>query len=142
MMNKGLMAMMASAAIVAGGVALAQAGDRGADRAERFFKKADANGDGTVTQIEATAVQNARFDRADQDGDGTLTLSELSEMRKKAKADRAARMFKRLDSDGNGVIARTEYEEFAARRFGRMDADGNGAVTLDEVKKARSRRDG
>lgn len=49
-------------------------GGRGGPQA--MLKRADANGDGQVTQAEMQAAALARFDRMDTNGDGTITRDE------------------------------------------------------------------
>ena len=53
------------------------------------------------------------------------------------------KIFSRLDADGDGKIAETEFTARRAEQFGKMDRDGDGSVTLSEMKEAaegRSRR--
>jgi Ca2+-binding EF-hand superfamily protein len=46
---------------------------------------------------------------------------------------RGERMFKRLDSDGNGKITLAEIGPKASKRFLRMDGDSDGTVTAAEI---------
>lgn len=81
----------------------ARRGDRQAARAERgtrdargfgrrggpgMARIADADGDGSVTQVEFTTAALARFDRADADKDGTISLEERRDARHHSRHDR------------------------------------------------------
>ena len=45
-------------------------------------------------------------------------------------------MFEKHDTNGDGVISKSEFLFHAEERFEKMDADGNGEVTKDEGKAA------
>jgi hypothetical protein len=45
-----------------------------------------------------------------------------------------SRMFKDVDTNGDGSISRAEFDAFHAKRFKEMDANGDGKITLDEMK--------
>jgi Ca2+-binding EF-hand superfamily protein len=49
------------------------------------------------------------------------------------------KMFKEMDSDGDGAISRAEYDVFHANRFKEMDTNGDGKITRDEVKAERNK---
>ena len=51
-----------------------------------------------------------------------------------AGGDRHAKIFNRLDTNGDDKVSPTEFRPFADRRFVRFDADGDGTVTSEEVK--------
>ncbi|QJQ33247.1 hypothetical protein GV829_13035 [Sphingomonas lacunae] len=106
----------AALALTAGGVAMAQQGDRRS-------MSADANNDGNVTRAEAQAAATARFARMDANDDGRLT----SEDRGAARERRHGEMFTAMDSDRNGSISRAEWDahhaRMAERRAARADDD-------------------
>jgi hypothetical protein len=90
---------------LAGGIAIAQPGDR-----------PDPNA--TATRAETITRANARFDQLDVDKDGKLTPQD----RELGKAERANRMFAAMDADGNGQISRAEFDSSRAKRAeGRKD---------------------
>lgn len=44
------------------------------------------------------------------------------------------KMFERHDTNGDGVISKSEFIASAEERFKKMDADGNGEISKDEIK--------
>lgn len=53
-----------------------------------------------------------------------------------APGSRAAQVFERLDTDGDGRIDRDETPEKHRRHFNRIDADSSGGISLEELRKA------
>ncbi len=53
----------------------------GKKRGERFIQRLDTDRDGKVSQAEALAAAQARFDRADSNKDGFVTADELAALR-------------------------------------------------------------
>ncbi len=47
-------------------------------------------------------------------------------------ADRAERMFERMDTDNDGIVSIDDAKALAAVRFAAMDTDGNGEITRSE----------
>lgn len=105
-------------ALTAGGVALAQPGERAAT--------VDANNDGAVTRAEAQAAATARFARMDANNDGRLTAEDRAAVRERRHGER----FTAMDSDRNGSISRAEWDahraQMAQRRAARSDDDDDG----------------
>ncbi len=56
-------------------------------------------------------------------------------------AEPGARLFDRLDADGNGGVTRAELETAAAARFDALDADRDGRVSRAEMSTALETRD-
>jgi photosystem II stability/assembly factor-like uncharacterized protein len=52
--------------------------------------------------------------------------------RRRRRGDFAARL-KRLDTDGDGIVKKSEVPERMARMFDRFDGDGDGSVALAEI---------
>lgn len=52
------------------------------------------------------------------------------------KGHRGEKMFEKHDTDGDGVISKTEFLTKAEERFTKMDQDGNGEVTKEEAEAA------
>ena len=102
----------ALALLAGGGAAIAQqTGERPAPQAQR----ADADGDGRLSQAEFAARRLARLRAADANGDGSVSLEERRAMR----AARSAARFDRIDADGDGAISRAEFDAASAARPGR-----------------------
>ncbi len=98
------------------------------------------------TRAAAEAKVRTYFAKIDADQDGFVTAQEMSAIRAQAKDKR----FERLDTDDNGSISRTEFENAdvrnrrggrAAMRMGGMngrlmmlaDSDRDGRVALNEA---------
>jgi Ca2+-binding EF-hand superfamily protein len=64
---------------------------RGGHRAERMFRRHDANADGTITLGEGADRATKWFKRLDADGDGRVTKGELDAARKAHRSGRRGR---------------------------------------------------
>lgn len=90
---------------------------RGGNRAERMLERHDTDGNGQLSAEELRAATEGRgekrfqrmLNRMDANDDGKLALAEINAHRD------PARMFERLDKDGNGSLS---AEEFAQAREG------------------------
>jgi Ca2+-binding EF-hand superfamily protein len=146
-MRKDLTIMLAAALLAGGaGVSVAAEGDRpmrGEERRAEMFGRLDADGDARVTRAEMEAHRTARFAAADADGDGRLTADELSaaapERAGGFHGDRATRMIRRFDTDGDGALSAKEWADRPgpARMFDRLDADADGGISAQEFAEAR-----
>lgn len=112
-MKKTLIASAALAAMLTGGIAVAQP-------APGKMRGPDANQDGVITQAEVRTKAQTMFARMDITKDGKLD-----------KADREARLaerFKKLDTDGSGEVSLAEMtaarEARQARHAERMSMRG------------------
>jgi Ca2+-binding EF-hand superfamily protein len=132
-------------------------GERGS-----HFKKADADGNGTLSraEVEKSMPRLAeKFDQIDTNKDGQLSRDEMKAWKKTHKhahkkgnkADRqakAAERFKHADTNGDGKISRAEAEKNAprlAKKFDAIDANKDGQLTQEELRAyretKRSRKD-
>jgi EF hand len=130
-------------------VVLAQEAPEGQppERGEKFmelFDTIDANGDGLVTMAELEAHRLAEFAAADTNKDGAVDADEVA-ARELARfterlPERAARMIKVHDNDGNGTLSADEVEQGPAERhFARIDSDDDGAISKAEAEAAAER---
>ena len=106
-----------------------------------LLEKADANGDGNISQAEHDAMRAAHLAELDGNNDGFVTLDE----QQAAREARAAERFLRHDKDGDGRVSVDELAERGEGRFERMDANGDGMLTAEEMKQGRRKfrmRDG
>ncbi len=117
------MALLASAAVA--GVSVAAPGE-GRPMREKVLEKFDTNRDGQLDEAERQAMREARRARKearreemlakfDANRDGQLDEIE----REAAHKERSAERFKKLDTDGNGVLSLEEFQAGKPGRFGR-----------------------
>ena len=142
--TKTLTALAVAAAL--GGTALAgasYAGHRGgghgmdfldkgqlAVSAMELFDAVDADGDGKLTQAEIDRLRNDRHAAHDTDGDGNLSLEEFAALWHETTRPLTVRAFQMLDTDGDAVVTRAEYDRPLAGIVERLDRDGDGGLSL------------
>lgn len=106
------------------------------------MKAVDTNGDGDISRDEVEAFRAAMFNAADTNKDGSLSLAEMTAhheaQQAQRKAERQARQFARLDTDGDGKVTAAEFASRPMRGMERMDTDGDGVVTEEERAAARA----
>jgi len=105
----------------------------------RDFGQADGNNDGKVSSSEHEAYAAAFFRRIDTNHDDKITAAEVDAAagivhgaNPNAAQLGAAYRIRRHDTNGDGVISRTEFLAAAVARFRAMDADSNGELTPQE----------
>jgi Ca2+-binding EF-hand superfamily protein len=118
------------AAALATGALAAGAGGHG----ERMLQRLDLNQDGAITLDEASAVRAVRFLHWDSDGDDAITEAEMLTAAQARMARRIAKMFARMDRNGDGRVERAEFDDHGAARFARLDTDGDGRVSREEIR--------
>ncbi|WP_323007473.1 calcium-binding protein [Pseudorhodobacter sp.] len=157
MKTKTLFSAVTLAAMVAASfstIAYAEVGQRGGDRMGQMFvfEDMDADSDGKVTQAEIAAFNAAKIAAMDTDKDGNLSEAELIAGQEQRRAERKAKMAKRMiemrDANKDGVLSLDEMAPPADRgieMFKRADADGDGAISkaeADAMKDKMDRRSG
>ena len=121
--------------LLAAALALALAGPAAANT----FADMDGNNDGHVSSSEYEAYTARTFDRIDGNHDGQVTLDEIhayvginpNHAAGPSQLNAATRI-QRRDTNGDGVISRTEYTMAATSRFQELDRDHNNQLTRQE----------
>ena len=135
-----------AATAVLGGIALAgasYAGHRGdghhmgfldkgqlAVSAMEMFEAVDGDGDGKLTQAEIDMLRNDRHAAHDANGDGNLDLGEFTGLWHETTYPLTVRAFQMLDTDGDAIVTRAEYDRPLAGIVARLDRDGDGGLSL------------
>jgi Ca2+-binding EF-hand superfamily protein len=100
---------------------------------------ADANHDGQITKPELLAFRSAQFTKLDRNKDGALSAADRASfgMHLLSAADFAS-MTAAFDTNGDGRIARVEFESGPTPAFTAADANKDGVVTKAELAAARA----
>jgi Ca2+-binding EF-hand superfamily protein len=122
--------------LLAAGLALALSGSAAAST----FADMDGNNDGHVSSSEYEAYASRSFDRIDGNHDGQVTVEEIhayvginpGHAAGPSQLSAATRI-QRRDTNGDGVISRTEYTMAAGSRFQELDRDHNNQLTRQEL---------
>ncbi|KQY80404.1 EF-hand domain-containing protein [Brevundimonas sp. Root1423] len=105
-MRKTLLAgALAALTLAAGGAALAQQAP-----SKPHAMRADADGDGRISQAEFVARRVDRLTAADANRDGSVAPDEMRAAAQARRAERADARFQRLDADRDGAISRAEFD--------------------------------
>jgi Ca2+-binding EF-hand superfamily protein len=127
--NRKLLALAAAALLL----------PAGASAGMRDFNAIDSNKDGRVSTSEHETFSKAVFARIDTNRDDKITVEEvnaaagiISGHNANAQQLNAAYRIRRHDTNGDGVISKTEFLAAAVARFRAMDADSNGELTQQE----------
>ncbi len=113
-----------------------------------FIQNWDLDGDGTVTLTEAREKRADVFTMFDQNENGQLDAPEYDLFDETRAADRANNagehakgamanadegMARELnDTDGDGIVTKTEFETGSDAWFARMDRTGDGKITGED----------
>ena len=98
--------------------------------AMEMFDSIDADGDGKLTQAEIDRLRNDRHGTHDTDGDGSLSLEEFAGLWHETTHPLTVRVFQMLDTDGDAVVSRAEYDRPLAGIVERLDRDGDGGLSM------------
>ena len=100
--------------------------------AMEMFDDIDTDGDGKLTQAEIDTLRNDRLAAHDANGDGNLDLGEFAGLWHETTHPLTVRAFQMLDTDGNAVITRAEYDRPLADIVALLDRDGDGGLSLKD----------
>ena len=100
--------------------------------AMEMLESIDADGDGKLTQIEIDKARNDRHTAHDADADGNLSLEEFAGLWHETTRPLTVRAFQMLDTDGDAVVTRAEYDRPLAGIVERLDRDGDGSLSMKD----------
>ena len=100
--------------------------------AMEMFAAIDADGDGKLTQAEIDKARNDRHAAHDADGDGNLSLEEFAGLWHETTRPLTVRAFQMLDTDGDAVVTRAEYDRPLAGIVERLDRDRDGGLSMKD----------
>lgn len=125
-------------------------------RIHRLIKRADANRDGKVSQVELARAIDASFVVLDANRDGVLSKSEIDNRKGAYKAYRqqvkaskqsgqrlagvvrmpkaVGKHFAKVDANKDGVISKSEIAHVAGKVFKRRDHNGDGYISAEDFK--------
>ena len=100
--------------------------------AMEMFDAADADGDGRLTQAEIDKLRNDLHAAHDADGDGNLDLEEFEGLWHETTRPLTVRAFQMLDTDGDAIVTRAEYDRPLAGIVERLDRDRDGSLSMKD----------
>ena len=100
---------------------------------EALFAAADADGDGSLTQVEVDAYLASRVEGAD----GALGLEEFAPLYFEQVRPRMVDAFQALDADGSGEVTAEELDDRFGGAVARLDRDGDDVLTLQDGRRGR-----
>ncbi len=100
-----------------------------------IFDTIDADGDGALTQAEIDKLRSDIHAAHDANADGNLSLDEFSGLWHEITRPFTVRAFQTLDTDGDGIVTRAEYDRPLAGIVDRLDRDGDGSLSMREGRK-------
>ncbi|NKM88624.1 EF-hand domain-containing protein [Rhizobium laguerreae] len=117
-------------------------------KARQAFRQMDQNGDRTLQFSELQAARATLFDRLDANRNGVLDEGEAQAALKRAReggrlqiatADGLETQADRVDANGDGRTARTEFAQFIPDRLRQADSNGDRSLSLSELRALRRR---
>lgn len=108
----------------------------------QIMAKADANGDGAVTQDEIDTFRASLVEDADVSGDGNLSLDEFQAIHMELMRERMVDMFQRLDADGDGAVTQAEMDDHFGNIVARMDRNDDGQLDRDDRRGGKGKKQG
>lgn len=118
---------LAALTVAAGGVALAQQAP--AHPRTPHAMRADADGDGRISQAEFVGRTVERLTAVDANSDGSVAPEEMRAVAQARRTQNADTRFQRLDANSDGAISRDEFDApRAAGGEGRPQRAGRGGM--------------
>lgn len=96
--------------------------------------------DGMITAVDHAAGADKRFATMDVNKDGKITAAEIDASHGAESAAWAkhsmssADKIRKLDSNNDGALTRTEYAAGSQKMFAKLDANGDGNLTAGEMQ--------
>ena len=100
--------------------------------AMEMFDAADADGDGRLSQAEIDKLRNDLHAAHDADGDGNLDLEEFEGLWHETTRPLTVRAFQMLDTDGDAIVTRAEYDRPLAGIVEQLDRDRDGSLSMKD----------
>ncbi len=100
--------------------------------AMEMFQAVDGDGDGQLTQAEIDKALNDRHAAHDTDGDGNLSLEEFAGLWHETTRPLTVRAFQMLDTDGDAIVTRAEFDRPLADIVQQLDRDGDGSLSMKD----------
>jgi len=136
----------ALATLAFGGVAYTAIAQGDGGPSGKMLEQIDTNNDGNITKDEVSAHRAEHFVSADLNGDNFITADEFDAFaeaeQERRKEERRARMFAKLDADGDGYVSAEEHaaaDKRMDRMFDRIDTDNDGVITEAEREAAKEK---
>ena len=101
----------------------------------RMMEQFDANGDGSLTQVEIDQGRTEQLAKYDSDQDGNLSLEEFEALWLEMLRPRMVDRFQDLDEDGDSKVTSAEFLDPFANVVERHDRNGDGVLSRDDRRK-------
>lgn len=117
-------------------------------KARQAFRQMDQNGDRALQFSELQAARAIVFDRLDANRNGVFDKDEAKVALERARAGGRLQVATaggletqahRMDTNGDGRIARAEFAQFIPDRLRQADSNGDRSLSLSELKALRRR---
>ena len=98
--------------------------------AMEMFDAIDTEADGRLTQAEIDRFRNGRHAAHDANEDGNLSIEEFAGLWQEITRPLTVRAFQMLDTDGDSVVTRAEYDRPLAGIVERLDRNRDGGLSM------------
>ncbi len=95
-----------------------------------MYDAIDTDADSKLTQAEIDMFRNDRHAAHDADSDGNLSIEEFAGLWHETTRPLTVRAFQMLDTDGDAVVTRAEYDRPLAGIVERLDRNRNGGLSM------------